>query len=489
MHLLGSRLDKTRRLAALMLISNIAYILWLSLHIRGVLGVVFLTLELLVLGISVLFAVNHWTRRFVLIGGSYSLRTSVDVFIPTVNEPLHMLEKTMAAAAEIEHPRKYLYLLDDGGRDEVRQLAIKYGFTYLKRPDSKARQYKAANLNYGLKHSTSPYILVIDADNVVVPTIADDLLGHFDGPKIAIVASRQEFTVEKNDFNHDHLFYNHMQTGKNENDAAISCGSGVIYKRSALDSIGGFSEWNLVEDLHTSYTLHAKGYKSVYVSQAYVVGHAPKDVSSVYKQRGTWALDTLRLLFWDSPITKKGLSTRQRLHYFEMAYSYLVSGFVFSGIYLINFYTLYTNTLVIDSGIWYVIFRVPALIAMLWFFSYLSRGQLTSRIWTGLFPVYAKAAVMALFYRKRVPKYKVTSKVDKGQREIRLVLPQLTFIAVGWVGIVYNFERFGPNLILLFTGFWTIVMTYWLAPIVMKALKIGEYAKELKAKPQPAQIV
>lgn len=475
---ISSKLDKTRQLAVLMLVCNVTYVLWLSFHIVGILGLLFLILEIFVMCVGVLFSINHWTRKFVLLGGSYSLRSSLDVFVPTVNEPLTILEKTMAAAANIEYPQKHLYLLDDGGRDEVKQLAKKYGYTYLRRPVTGTRRYKAGNLNYGLEHSNSPFVLTIDADNVVEPTVADDLMGHFSDPKIAFVASRQEYVAEEDDFNHDHLFYNHMQTGKNANTAAISCGSGVIYRRSALNDIGGFSEWNLVEDLHTSYILQSKGYQSIYVSQPYVRGLAPKDISAIYKQRGTWAVDTLRILYWDSPLSKKGLSFRQRLHYFEMAYCYLVSGIFFPLIYMINFYTLYSDNVIQNGGLWYIVFRLPALLATTWFFGYLGRGQLTSRVWTGLFPVYAKAAFLALFFRRNKPRYKVTPKVDKGSREILLVMPQILFIAVGVAGIIFNFAVYGMSLLLAFSGFWTVVMAYWLLPIILKSLKLGKYRKE-----------
>lgn len=478
-----SKLDKTRRLGVMMFIANTVYLCWLLFHVRGVLGDVFFALEVLVYIVSLLFLVNHWSRRFVLLGGQYSLRTPVDVFIPTVDEPLDMLEASMSAAAAIEHPSLYLYVLDDGGREEVRALAQKYNFTYLSRPDRLQKRYKSANMNYGLRHAKSPFVLTIDADNVVQPTILDDLLGHFKDTKVALVASRQSFTVEENDFNHDYMFYNHMQTGKNADDAAISCGSGVIYRRKALDAIGGFSEWNLVEDLHTSYVFHSKGYKTVYVSQPYVLGHAPSDLSAIYKQRGTWALDTLRIMYWQSPLFKRGLSMRQRLHYFEIGYCYLVSAFFLTGIYAINFYTLFSNEQVHDGGYWYIVFRLPALVATLWFFGWLSRGQLTSRVWAGLFPVYAKAAVLALFAVRKKPRYRVTPKTDHGKREIHLVIPQMAFLAVGYSALIFNILVYGLTTIFIFSGFWIVVMTYWLLPVVLKGLQAGKYASKQKSAP------
>jgi cellulose synthase (UDP-forming) len=460
------RFDSFNRLALIALATNGVYLAWLVFHIHGALGVVFLILECLVSLVVAVFSFNHWTRHYQLLGGDYSMRASVDVFIPTVNEPLGMLEKTVAAAADIDYARKTVYLLDDGERKAVRKLAEKYDCVYLSRPKVPGKQYKAGNLNYGLEHSNSDFVLTIDADNVVSPTILDDLMGHFKEDNIAIVASRQVFTIDKGDFNHDHLFYNYMQSGKNSDGAAISCGSGVIYRRAALNAIGGFSEWNLVEDLHTTYIANSYGYRSVYVTQSYVRGHAPTDVRMIYKQRGTWALDTLRIFFWQHPLLRKGLSWRQRLHYFEMGYCYLVSGIILPAIYLINFYLLFTNSLMLTGGWWYLVFRIPALVGMLAFFGRFSQGQLTSQVWFGLFPVYAKATVLALFHRRTKPLYRVTSKVDTGKRELQLVIPQLLFAAIGYSSLVFHVLHYGMGQMFWFGLFWTALMSYWLWPII-----------------------
>lgn len=484
-------LDASQRLGLASVVTTLIYLAWLSFQIRSTIGFIFFLLELIVGGFTILVVYNHWKRRYELMGGKYSLRIPVDVFITVVNEPLDMLERTVEAAVLIEHPATTVYILDDGGREEVKAIAKKYGCHYLSRPDRDHKRYKAPNLNYGMAHSYAPYILVLDADNVVAPTILDDLLGHFSKPNIAFVSSRQVFTVEKGDFNHDHLFYNFMQAGKNNDNAAISCGSGVIYSRQFLKKIGGFSEWNVVEDLHTSYKLHAAGYESVYVTQPYTLGHAPSDISQVYKQRGTWALDTLRIFFWQQPLLNRGLTFRQRLHYFELGYCYLVSAFFLPGIYAINFYSLSANDSIIDGGLWYVVFRLPDLVFTLLFFGRLSQGQLSSRIWAGLFPAYQLAAIKALFHRKKKPAYKVTSKIDRQVREIRLVLPQIIMIIMGTSLLVLHILIYGASLMLAINIFWFAVMFYWMWPIVVKGITKGkgkqEWAKQYSS-PKTSQV-
>ena len=93
----------------------------------------------------------------------------------------------------------------------------------------------------------------------------------------------------------------------------------------ALDDIGGFSEWNVVEDLHTSYRLHAAGWTSVYERDAVTTGLAPQTVGEYGAQRARWALDSVRMLFFDNPLRCHGLRARRRLHYLQTTVSYLLA--------------------------------------------------------------------------------------------------------------------------------------------------------------------
>src|SRR4030042_720732 len=78
------------------------------------------------------------TWRLVYPTAPQSKRTfTVDVFIPTYNEPVDVLRATLAGCAEIRHPHR-TYVLDDGGREEVRALAATFNCGYIRRPQRKA---------------------------------------------------------------------------------------------------------------------------------------------------------------------------------------------------------------------------------------------------------------------------------------------------------------------------------------------------------------
>ncbi len=71
----------------------------------------------------------------------------VAVLIPTYNEPEEVLLPTVAAAVRLSPPHD-TWVLDDGRRPWVRELATELGARYLARPDN--RHAKAGNLNYAL---------------------------------------------------------------------------------------------------------------------------------------------------------------------------------------------------------------------------------------------------------------------------------------------------------------------------------------------------
>lgn len=459
--------DNLRKLGIYALITTTIYLIWLFIVVDGLIGYVFLALELLMSVLVYLFVINHWARRYQVHGGKYSMRNVIDIFITTKDEPIEILQKTLASASDIEYPNKRIYLLDDGARGWVKQIAEEHQCAYLVRPDRLTKQTKAANLNYGLSKSFGNYILVLDADDQAAPTIIDDMLGHFKKKKVGLVASRKRFLVDEKDFNNDNLFYEYMQSGKNDDGSAISCGSGVMYRRSALDEIGGFQEWNIVEDLYTSYILNTYGYRTEYINQHYVEGIAPRDLKIIYKQRGLWARDTLRLFFWHPPLFNKRLSLRQRLHYFELGYIYLASAFFIPAVYYLNFYSIFFNDPILHVGYWYLVFKLPSFYFILYMYNSLGQGDSSSRMWASLFPVFLRSSILALLYKK--PVYTVTPKKDQLHPRFMLVLPQALTIVIGIIVIIYHLQKWGATSLLTVNVFWFIIMVYWLWPVFPKA--------------------
>jgi cellulose synthase (UDP-forming) len=257
-------------------------------------------------------------------------RGTLDVFITVCGEDPRMVEQTALAALEIEYPHN-TYICNDGriaGKDnwrEIEALARRLGILCFTRTDG--FRGKAGNLNHALRRTNGEFVAVIDADHLASPELGDDLLGHFH-PRVAFVCTRQRFrptTANDHLGNDENFFYTVIQPAKDADNAAFSCGNGVIYRRAALDDVGGFSEWNLVEDLHTSYLLHSRGWHSVYVPRAVTTGTAPETAAELAAQRLRWATDSMRLFFWDCPLFNRNLTYRQRMHYAQTAGLYYMT--------------------------------------------------------------------------------------------------------------------------------------------------------------------
>jgi cellulose synthase (UDP-forming) len=319
-----------RLASVLVAATGVVYLEWRlsTLHGTGPFGRVFYGAELLLFAFA-LFSAALLVRIRLRRGPTAPPAGTLDVFIPVCGEDTEIVEQTLRAALDVDYPHT-TYLLNDGriaGKSNWREaeaLAARYGVTCFTRTDGP--KGKAGNLNHALALTSGEFIAVIDADHAAHPAFAREVLGYFADPRVAFVCTPQQFEGEAGDYlnNRELFFYRAGQPAKDAGNSAFSCGNASTYRRAALASIGGVSEWNIVEDLHTSYELHAAGWRSVYHPNALTVGTAPQTAAALVKQRLTSATDSLRILFWDSPLRKHGLSPMQRLHYLQTTGYYLV---------------------------------------------------------------------------------------------------------------------------------------------------------------------
>ena len=249
----------------------------------------------------------------------------VDIFIPVVNEPLHILRRTLVSCLHQQYPKdKYrVYVLDDGQREDVQQLANLLGCHYLRRPDR--AHAKAGNLNYALEHTSGELIAVFDTDHAPANTFLTNTVGFFDEEQVAFVQTPQHFynadifqhnlCLEKSIPNEQALFFRVIQPGRDRHNSAFFAGSCGVFRRKALSEVGGFQTDTLTEDIHTSLLVHAKGYESRYLNKPLAAGLMPETFESFLKQRARWATGTWQMFFRSNPLTLRGLTWAQRIDY------------------------------------------------------------------------------------------------------------------------------------------------------------------------------
>ena len=443
------RQDRPRRRRALIfslltLALGFAYLLWLLPLVfrnRGIPDFLFLAAEILSFLLLALMAVDVWHLRGHRPEGLVPARQwAVDVLVPCCGEPFEVIQTTLMAVKRIAYQPLEVYVLDDGASRQVARLAESLGFRYLSRPGAglTLQNSKSGNLNFGLQHSRGELILVLDADQVPAPDILLKLVGFFNLDRVAYVQSQQAFFLPEGDpfYNADRVFYETIQLSNDQANAVISCGSGVVYRRQTLEELGGFSTWNLVEDVTTSYEILSRGWRSVYFPYALTQGLAPTTLAGVYRQRFQWCLDTMRLFFWDNPLWKRGLTWAQKRHFLIIMLSYLASGLAFPIFYAIPLLVyLRGYSLLQGYELPYGALRLAYLTATVLMFRYLfsHQGPLKQfKMLCSMFPVYALAVGAALLYPPgRKPAYRVNNDlVAADSSGWWQVAPHLGFIAL-----------------------------------------------------------
>ncbi|MGE5335825.1 MAG: glycosyltransferase [Nitrososphaerota archaeon] len=251
----------------------------------------------------------------------------IDVYVCTYDEPVEVVMATLAGCRALTYPHT-TYLLDDGRRPEMREIAALAGAEYLTRPDNS--HAKAGNLNAALPRTEGELVLVLDADHVPMPDALDALVGYFDDERMAIVQTPHDF------FNHDSvqhyvvgrheqsLFYRVVCPGKDRHGAAYWCGSAALINREALLAVGGVATETIAEDFHTTIRLLRHGWRSRYHDEVLVQGLAPHDLDGYLLQRDRWARGNLAVFTLpESPLRARTLSVKQRLSFLASLLAYL----------------------------------------------------------------------------------------------------------------------------------------------------------------------
>ena len=247
---------------------------------------------------------------------------AVDVFVTTCGESVELLKKTLSACLAMEYRGRFgVWLLDDRGRPEMKELAARLGAGYLAR--SGHEHAKAGNLNAALKKTNAPLVAVFDADMAPRPEFLERTVPYmtrgvgyvqtpqsFRNPDLFQKAAGRMKIPNEQDF-----FYRSIEPARNAVNAVVLAGSNMLISRKALRDVGGFAVDTVTEDFATGIALQQKGYRGVALAETLAEGLAPDSLGALIRQRRRWARGCIqsgrkaRLLFG------RKLSFGQRMSY------------------------------------------------------------------------------------------------------------------------------------------------------------------------------
>jgi cellulose synthase (UDP-forming) len=241
----------------------------------------------------------------------------VDIYLPICGEPIEVLRNTWTGVFELVHAYPgcaRAYVLDDGPSDEARSVSASFGFTYLRRPESRLYK-KAGNLNYAFGRTASPLLLVFDADFRPRADFLAETLPYLDDPTTGIVQTPQFFRVNPSQTWVERaagptleIFYRAVQVSRDRFGSALCVGSNAVYRRAALAPTGGFTLIPYAEDSHTGLDARYNGYRLKYLPLPLAAGICPATLDSFMRQQYRWCCGATSLIWtrhmWRVPMPR-----------------------------------------------------------------------------------------------------------------------------------------------------------------------------------------
>jgi cellulose synthase/poly-beta-1,6-N-acetylglucosamine synthase-like glycosyltransferase len=233
----------------------------------------------------------------------------VSLHIPSHNEPPELLIATIKAVEAIDYPNFEIVVLDNNtadpavwgpvqeycrGRDRVRFVHV-----------APLSGYKAGACNLALRRYTDPraeIIGLIDADDIVQPYYLRETVAYFSDPRVGFVQSFEGnrdyegssyYTACVDSYQG---FYLSVMSSREERDSVPFVGTMGLFRRSALEEIGGWNEWCISEDTEASLRVLKAGWSGRYVPRCFGRGIVPPTFAGLNTQRHRWCFGAMQIL-------------------------------------------------------------------------------------------------------------------------------------------------------------------------------------------------
>ncbi|HEY3596887.1 MAG TPA: UDP-forming cellulose synthase catalytic subunit, partial [Paraburkholderia sp.] len=378
---------------------------------------------------------------------------TVDIFIPTYNEPLSVVKPTIYAAIALDYPKDKLsiHVLDDGRRAEFKAFCEEVGVAWTVR--SHNRHAKAGNINEALKITDGEYFAIFDCDHIPTRSFLQIGLGWFLRDKLLSMLQTPHHFFSADPFeknlgtfrrvpNEGELFYGLVQDGNDLWNATFFCGSCALLRRSMVEEIGGIAVETVTEDAHTALKLHRRGYTTAYLAIPQAAGLATESLGGHIGQRIRWARGMTQIFRIDNPLAGRGLSFGQRLCYLNAMLHF------FYGIPRLVFLTaplsfLFFNAHIIQAAAGTIaIFALPHM-----FHANITNSRMQrqfrhsfwSEVYESVLASYITAPTLLALINPKLGKFNVTAKggqIEKNYFDWAISRPYLFLLLLNLIGFV-----------------------------------------------------
>ena len=231
----------------------------------------------------------------------------VTIQLPIFNER-YVIERLVEAVSRFDYPHELLdvQVLDDS-TDETQQVAracvdrhaaAGMPITYIHRTNREG--YKAGALENGLKTSRGEFVAIFDADFIPEPDFLRRTIPYFFDPaggiNIGMVQTRWTY------LNRDYSLLTQVETILLDGHFVVEHGArsrrgtffnfngtAGVWRRTAIDSAGGWEHDTLTEDTDLSYRAQLRGWKFLYLPNVECASELPVDMNGFKAQQARWA--------------------------------------------------------------------------------------------------------------------------------------------------------------------------------------------------------
>lgn len=405
----------------------------------------------------------------------------VTIQLPIYNER-YVAKRLIEAVMALEWPADALQIqvLDDSTDDTtqiIEAVLARYHdqstvLEHIRRPDRSG--YKAGALQYGLATATGEFIAIFDADFVPPPNFLYKTIPYFADARVGCVQSRwghvnpqSSRLTQAQALGIDGHFCIE-QFARDRIGAFLNFnGTAGVWRRSCMESAGGWEGDTLTEDLDLSYRAQLSGWRVTYRPDLVVPAELPVQIDAFKRQQFRWAKGSIqtamkllgRLWRAEEPAWRKVLGT---LH---------LTNYLVHPLMVINLLLLFPLSFSNSPLLHIAPFLTSAAIGpplMYWsamtirnesFWTRLRQLAILMALGTGLSINNSKAAWEAVTgitsEFKRTPKFAVTAQQAEWHTST-YVLPRNPIV---WIELMLAFYAAGLLIYCFFMGVWWIL--FW----------------------------
>ncbi len=236
----------------------------------------------------------------------------VSIIIPAYNEE-KVIIASVARVLASDYPTLELIVADDGSKDATSALVRQhYGHDPRVRLLTLINGGKAAALNRALTEARGEIIIALDADTQFLPDTIARLVRWFADPQLGAVAGNARVGNTINLVTRwqaiEYVTAQNVERRALDALGAITVVPGAVgaWRRSALDSVGGYPEDTLAEDQDLTIAIQRKGWRIAYDVEAVALTEAPETLRTLGKQRYRWSFGTLQCLWKHRGVLRTG---------------------------------------------------------------------------------------------------------------------------------------------------------------------------------------